>query len=255
MHSGILWQVIYWSPIPILAALVIILLRRRLTREFPLFFSYVVVTCGKNVVQLVAYWEGAGNYKSPAYIYPYWFSQLASAVFILLATYELALTHLFPRYYKVTFYRYLFSIAALVVIGLVAFAMYGGSILPVLVKAVHLMDVLQVLAMFFFVALMQFMGRQWQRYQFAIALGLGVNSIGLVVYIVISLKSRIVFGVLQEILPIANTFAFLFWLFTFLRPEKPSAPPAAPISPEVLDEARKWQEGLKESLTRKKPAS
>jgi hypothetical protein len=250
MHIEIFRQVIYWSPIPVLAALIVIFLRRRLTREFPLFFTYVVVSWAKNIAQLVGYIAVGGNFKSVAYTYTYWCSQFVSAIFMLLATYELAFTHLFPRYYKVGFYRYLFPLSGLVILGFVAFALYGGSGLGLLPGAVYLLDVLQVLAMLFFVALMQFMGRRWSGYHFAIAAGLGLNSIGLVAWIVVFLKSRAVSRAFSEAIPMANTVAFLVWLIVFLRPQRLSEP-VVPVSLEVLDRARIWEALLRESLSRR----
>lgn len=114
-------------------------------------------------------------------------------------------------------------------------------------RAIHLMDMLQVLAMLFFVALMQFMGRLWSRYHLAITVGLGLNSACLVIWIIAFLKSRAMAGPLSTAPPIANAFAFLVWLVAFLRPEKRSAP-VAPVRHEVLDQTRAWEAALKETL-------
>jgi hypothetical protein len=248
MDSGTLWQAIYWSPTLALTALMVILAWRRLAREFPFFFSYIVVAWAKDLADFVAY------HKSPgAYFYTYWISHLVSAVFILLATYELSLTRLFPRFYKVGFYRHLFSVAALIAIGVGVSAAYEGSGLKVVPQAIHVINILQVIALLFFVGLMQFMGRQWARYEFGIALGLGVNAVAFVIFFVIFLRSGPLHGMMRELPTVADALVCLIWLVTFLRPESPTAPPIAPVSPEVLDQARKWEKTLKESLTAKKP--
>ncbi len=253
MHSRIVWQTIFWFPAFGLAALIIILLQRRLVREFPFFFSYVLVDWVKDVVSFIVYYTVPGNTSSMPYFYTYWMSHSISALFLLFATLELSLMHLFPRFSRISFYRYLFSVAALIAISLGVSAVYGESKLAVLAKAIHLIDILQVLALLFFVGLMQFMGRHWARYEFAIALGLGVNAVSLVFWFVFFLKAGP--SELRRVLPsLADFLACLSWLIAFSRPAKP-APPATPISPGVLHQARQWEEALKESLSRKKPAS
>src|SRR5579864_7085764 len=118
MHSGILWQVIYWSPTLALAALMVILIRRRLAREFPFFFTYIVIAWAKDLACFLVYYLAPGDEHSRIYWIPYrytyWISHLVSALFLLLATLELSLTRLFPRFYKVAFYRHLFLVATLV---------------------------------------------------------------------------------------------------------------------------------------------
>lgn len=253
MGSGIFWQVIYWGPTLVLATLVWILLKRGLARTFPFFFSYIVVASAKELTVFLAYKLTSGDYQSQAYVRSYWGAHLISAAFILFATYELSLKRLFPRFYKVTFYRYLFSIAALIAIVMIIFGVYGGGSLQIVAKLIHIIDILHVVALLFFVGLMQFMGRQWARYEFAIALGLGVNAVAFVIVFVTFLKSGPVPGLMRQLPAIADAVVSLIWLITFLRPEKTTLIPVHPIEPEILRQAHKWEQTLKESLARKKP--
>ncbi len=254
MHTGILWQVIYWSPILMLTALIALFLRRGLVREFPWFFGYIVVDWSKDVAEFVVYSGAFGGYPSLNYVYTYWTSHLIGSLFLLVAAYELSLTRLFPRFYKVSFYRHLFSLAAVMIAGLGLFAAYGERQLSVVPKVIHIADVLHVLALLFFVGLMQFMGRRWARYEFAIAAGLGVNAVAFVLWFVIFLK----FGPgppARDLPSVADFLTCLAWLITFLRPQDAGITLAAPVSPEILDQTRKWEEALKESFSRKRPAS
>jgi hypothetical protein len=56
----------------------------------------------------------------------------------------------------------------------------------------------------------------------------------------------------DELPVFAYDLACLIWLISFLRPEQATPVATAPVSPEILDQARKWEETLKESVTGKK---
>lgn len=247
MSSRILWQVIYWSPTLALATIAGILVWRRLARKFPFFLAYVAVAWAKDVGEFAAY------HVSPrAYYHTYWISHLVTAVLMLLATYELSLIRLFPRFYKIRFYRYLFSAVAIVLIASTLSAVYGGAGLIAIQKVINIIDLLQVVALLFFVGLMLFMGRRWERYEFGVALGLGVNAAAFLTVFAVFLRSGPLHGIIRELPAIADALACLIWLFTFLRPEKPATAPRATVRPEVLEQAREWERTLKDSLSGKK---
>ena len=99
-----------WFALPSLAVLAVVLLYRRWHKEFPLFFSYVVATpCG-------------GSSGSPLPGLP-WTSIVVCLLdfrhcvggFAFLATYELFIKRLFPGFYKIRFFRYLFPSAAVAI--------------------------------------------------------------------------------------------------------------------------------------------
>jgi len=249
MHTGFFWQIIYWSPTPILVVVAGLLLGRRLLRQFFLFFSYVVVACLRD---LACFW--AYNWRPASYFHTYWISHLVSAFFIFLATYELSIRRLFPRFYKVLFYRYLFSVAAFAAVGMGIFAALGGANLAIMANVISTLNFLRVLALLFFLGLMAFMGRQWNRYEFGIALGLGVDAAAFVITFAVFLKSGPLHGILRELPALASCVVSVIWLITFLKPEKPDSPPSAPVSRATIQEAQQWEKTLRESLTGKKPS-
>jgi len=247
MHTGVLWEIFYWLSTPTMAVVAGILLWRKLTRAFPFFFSYIAASFLGDMARLFAYQGSPSNYA-----YTYWITQLVNTVFMLLATYELSLIHLFPGFYKVSFYRYLFSIVAVIAVGLGVFTALGSITLAVLGNAINILNVLQVLALLFFVGLMVFMGRRWGHYEFGIGLGLGLNTTAFVIMFAVFLKNGPIHGILRELPVFALDASCIIWLITFLTPEKTTPAPTQPVSPEVLEEAKKWQETLKESLGGKK---
>ena len=249
MHTGLFWQAVYWFSLPVLAILTGVLLWRRIPRELPLFFSYVAAGFLVDAARLLAFLSGSRI----IYFNTYWISEAVGTLFGLLATWELILLRLFPQFHRVRFYRYLFSFAA---VAIATFSVMTGYLhrtpllLPVLMKSLHALDFLRVALLIFFVGLMVFMGREWSRYEFGIALGLGLNAAAFLASLAVLTKR--VNTWFNEVPVFAYDAACLIWLISFLRPPKPLSVPTAPISPEVLEEAKKWQETLKESLVRKK---
>ena len=210
----------------------------------------MVVVCLRDIACFWAYYWSPRSYFST-----YWISNLVSALFILLATYELFIKRLFLGFYKFLFYRHLFSIAGVLTIAVAISTVIVGNIgLAPLPNAIHVLHVLQIAALLFFVALMSFMGRSWGPYELGIAVGLGLNTAAFVIVFVIFMKSGPLHGIVRELPSIAFDLACLISLITFLKPEKPTRVSADPMSPEIIGEAQKWEKTLKRSWTGKKPS-
>ena len=247
MHTGIFWQGIYWLSLPALAILTIVLARRGLAREFLLFFFYVVSGVLVDSARLM-------TYRGPrtTYFYVYWISDIISTVFALLATCELALRRLFPEFQRILFYRYLFASGGFIIAVCAAFTAIGSKTVmyaPVLIRTLHTIDFLRVAVLLFFVALMLFMGRRWERYEFGIALGLGVNAAAWLA--ALTVLTKYLNTIANDLPVIAYDTACIIWLIAFLRPEEQSSP-TAPINPELLQEAKQWERTLRQSVTGKK---
>src|SRR5215467_11414293 len=108
--TGWLWGVIGWASLPIMAVTAGILVWRKLHREFPLFFCFLIAT---EVVGLLRFAAQFGSRRT--YFYTYWISDLVVDLVILLSIYELFLLRLFPRFYKTRAYRYFFGITAAII--------------------------------------------------------------------------------------------------------------------------------------------
>jgi hypothetical protein len=101
----------------------------------------------------------------------------------------------------------------------------------------------------FFVALMAIMGREWKRYDFGIALGFGLQAAVALVNAAVRTRIHYKPTILGTIEVIAYDAACLIWLITFLKPEKSLIPtPADQLSPETLQQARKWEDTLKDFI-------
>jgi|SRR5438270_1540431 len=220
--------------------------RRRAYRQLPFFFLYVVSALLIGVIRYVAFRLGHG-----VYFYVYWISELAAAVFVALALYEIFLRRLFPAFYKVRFYRNLFPLAAAAVLLItVITAAQASDKRAAFVTASRGADFTRTAILVFFVALMALMGRQWRRYDFGIALGFGVQAAVALADTAVRFRLHDTPVLLTTIDVIVYDITCLIWLITFWRPEK-SPPPVSGdhLTPATLDEAKKWEDTLKDFLT------
>jgi len=237
------FAVIDWIALPCLALLAGVLIYRKYHREFAFFFAYVVATDLIGITRLLA-----SRNPGKAYYYVYWISDIGVAVFAFLATYELFIKRLFPAFYRVRFFRYLFPASALVITLLgAATAIYGGKLAALLIT-VRVYEFMRAAALFFFVALMVFMGREWKREEFGIAFGFSLDVYAtFATLLLLSGNSR---NELVNRLPAgAYDIACVVWIYCFWSaPRAPLSPPLEQMSPEKLHEARKWEQSLKDFL-------
>ncbi|HEY6351527.1 MAG TPA: hypothetical protein VI636_19155 [Candidatus Angelobacter sp.] len=245
--SVIFRGIITWGSMPMLVGVATLLVWRKSVRQFVYFFYYVIIGELTGVVRLCLH-----DRYSRIYYYTYWITDLLVAIAAFLATYELFVRRLFPRFYTVQFYRYLFPTAATVIVFLAAPAALELNQLRIIIRAIHVLGVLQVAVLVFFVSLMVFMGRRWERYEFGIALGLGIQSAALLLTSASWTQGPRIRAITTELPVVSYDIACLIWLITFLKPERHSYAATVPVSPEVLQEAKKWEETLKGSLTKKK---
>ena len=240
--------IIDWFALPSLVLLACIFLYRKLYREFPLFFCYVVVTIIVGVTRYTSSQNLPGLYS-----YIYWISNLVVVLFAFLASYELFVGRLFPRFYKVRFFRVLFPLAAILVTVVVVIAAIYGDHKRWLLLSVRIGEFLRAAIVFFFVALMTMMGRKWDVKEFGIAFGFGLD-------VAISLASIAWWALasargpfVSRIPVIAYDISCIIWLYCFWNPpQSQPAVPTAPLSPGALHEARKWEESLKDYISQGK---
>jgi hypothetical protein len=243
MHE--VYFVVDWFALPSLALLACVLIYRNQQKQFPLFSLYVVATELVGLTRLAA--SGA---PSLVYRYVYWISNIFVVLFSLLAVYELFVKRLFPGFYKVRFFRYLFpTIAILVNIVVVLIAIYGNHKRLLLLTA-RAGEFLRAAILIFFVSLMALMGRRWEKREFGIAAGFGLDVSTSLAEIAIWSHAPSKNAVISRIPVIAYDIACIIWLYCFWSaPKSQPAVPTAPLSPDALREAKKWEESLKDYIS------
>lgn len=245
--STLFLQFIGWFSLPILAVLVGLLVWRRVPREFPHFFNYIVLA---ELVGLARLW--AYHVKPRAYPPVYWTSDVLLATFAMLATYELLVKRLFPRFYAIRFYQFLFPAAAIVIVLFLVPAVLQTRRISLLLLLIHGLVVLRVCVLLFFGGLMVFMGRQWTRYELGIAMGLVLEASGLLAISAIWTQKPFVRHFLDQLPVVSYDLACVIWLISFLKPESAKTKSAAAVSPELVHNAKLWQENLKDTVINRK---
>lgn len=236
--------VIDWMALPALLLLAGILIYRKWYREFPFFFVYVVGAESIGLVRLLFR-------RAPVQLYSdvYWVSDTALAGLAFLATYELFFKRLFPGFYKTRIYRYIFPAIAVVIVMAAASIALLGSHSSVLPATSRIYEFLRAAILFFFIALMLIMGRQWQRQEFGIAFGFGLDVSTSLALIGIWTHTANRNAILGRLSVIAYDIACIIWIFCFWQPQKPRTnTPLPPDTLETIDHAKKWEENLKDFL-------
>jgi len=247
MNLSWMWDLLGWAALPIVAVLLIILLIRRLVSEFPLFFSYLVATEVVGIVRLAWFGSPAQTYR-----YVYWISDIVYTCFALMATYELFVKRLFPGFYRVRFYRYIFLFAALLTTLLsTVLALISGH-LRLLVATIYVYSFVRAAILVFFVALMMIMGRRWSKLEFAIAFGLGLDVSTSLASLGIWSHTPSATVLINRVSEVAYDIACIIWLYCFWAAPKSTAIPPAPLSTEALLEAKKWEDSLKNFVSQGK---
>jgi hypothetical protein len=238
--------VLTWLSVLVLAVLAGIFLRRKLYRELPLFFAYIISASLIGVLRQITFHLGRS-----AYFYSYWLSDLTGSVIFLMAFYEVLLRRLFPRFYKVRFYRNLFpAIALLVLVATISIALQAQNKGAAFQSISRSLDFMRTAVLTFLMLLMVIMGRNWPRYDFGISLGFGIQAAVALTNSGVRAWMHHPSAALDNLEFIAYNVACLVWLITFWKPERAfKASGADMVDVETLQQARKWEETLKDFLT------
>lgn len=246
---GWLQNFLDWIALPASALLAGLMFRRRLHRELPLFFSYILANIFIGVARFIAL-----KLSSPeTYFYFYWASDVLIGIFELLVFYEVFLRRLFARFYEIRFYRVLFVIAAA---GVVFLTIASGMVASksYLLVASHAFDFSRALILCFFTALTLFMGRDWGTQEFGIALGFGMFSATSVTISAIWAKAHFQHSAIKQIYVITYDIACAIWLFYFSRPRRNSlqVTTSASLDSEAVHRAKEAERELKSWVIGKK---
>jgi hypothetical protein len=235
------WGAVNWLSLPVIALLAGILVWRKLHREFPFFFAFLVATEIVGLLRFVTF----SNQRT--YFYVYWISNLFLDVLNLLAVYELFALRLFPRFHKVRIYRFLFAVVGVIIVlagWLVAIA--SSNKYRAFIVQDRVFDFIVIGMLAFFVCLMMVMGREWGKYEFGIAFGLVIANVGAILASAMWLRNFYRESVLEEIAPVAFDVACIIWLYCFWSGDKSfDSRVAAPLQQEMVQEARRWEAVLK----------
>jgi hypothetical protein len=236
-----------WFPVLAMVVLAGIFVWRRLYRELPFFFLYLVAALLIGVARYV----GAFHLKASAFFYVYWISDLAGTPLVFLAIYEVFLKRLFPGFFKTRFYRSLFPLVGAAILFLtILTAIQARDQRAAFQAASHAFDFARTAILGFCVALIVFMGRRWTKYNFVIVMGFGVQAAVALINAAVRVRLHRHPAFLGYLELIAYNAACLIWLIGFWKPEKAvHIAVTDQLSPQTVQQAREWEETLKGLLT------
>lgn len=244
--------VLTWYPLLAVLLLAAIFVWRRLFRELPFFFFYLV-----SALLITAMRFGMMHLGRRAYFYTYWISDLAGSLIVFLAIYEVFLRRLFHGFHKIHFYRKLFAMVAVGVLLLtVLTALQANDKGAAFQMASRAFDFMRTAVLVFFIGLMTFMGREWTRYDLGIALGFGIQASAALATAAVRTQMHYKPTFMDTVQAIAYNVSCLIWLLAFWKQEnREEVPPKDELGPQLLREARGWETILKSWLKPGKPQS
>ncbi|HZI55421.1 MAG TPA: hypothetical protein VFF39_01535, partial [Verrucomicrobiae bacterium] len=122
-------------------------------------------------------------------------------------------------------------------------AVYSNHSRPILLTA-KIYEFLRAATLFFFVGLMVAMGREWEKMEFGIAFGFGIDVAISLMAVAVWSRAYLKDPMMNRIPVIVYDIACIVWLYCCLTAEKRSSS-GTPLSPDALHEAKKWEGTLK----------
>lgn len=251
MPFQVLTYVLWLTATLLQAVLALVMWRRRLVREFPLFFLYTLMHVARAAINLPVY--RMYGYTSREYFLVYWANEAVDTLLQLAVTYEIYV-HVFRRYEsvshlgKVLFRWSLVALLLLSIASIAASPAAESSALRTAVLMLHQSTIVitggLLLLLFIFTASF---GLSWRPYVFGMAAGLCLcTTVELAV--VVFLNRWGAMGSLASTLIHATAYncSVLLWVGYFVRRER------VPVveAPVPSGQLEKWNEALAELLNR-----
>lgn len=230
---------ILWLAQPLMkAAIVAVMLRKKLHLRYPVFFSYLVYSA---MVTLLLF-SVRGSYRT--YFYAYWSTNAVAVMLLMGVIYELFTTMFRQHHALRDFGSMLFrwSVAVVVMMaGLLLFSAASASPNPLVSAVLHLQRAVAVMEcgmLLFLVLFSNHLGVSWRHQLFGIALGLG--TMASVDTILLSQRLHALFG--ENSMNLLRMGAYLWTLVTWLV--YMSLPVMAEAGPNLLLKPQRWNEAL-----------
>jgi hypothetical protein len=231
--------IVLWLCSPVLQTwLAVILVQKRVVRDFRFFFIYTVFAVVAEIAKFLV--------RNNSFMYFQFY--LVTEPFYALAGY-LAISdvfyNVFKNFYRIWWFKLLlpgmgvFMLALAVLITTLRPPVQAGEFLATVFVLQIIVRCLQLGIFFLVFGLAQFYDLFWRQYSFGIASGFGVAAFGILVTVV----ARSIFGTkyalpLQFLSSVTYLLAVLIWLVSFLKPLPPDplrdVRPA--LTPDVLRE-------------------
>ena len=221
----LLWNYLLIVPHLLVVVVFIALLRRRLYRQFPMFFAYIVgeIVQAAIILPMIYFRSTTGDEYAIAY-----YVALAVSTALRFGIIHEVFAHMFRNYTALSrFGKPLFRWATvgLLLAGLALAASAGGhdprrlmSIVHVLHRAASILQCGLLIGLFFFSS---YLGLSWRSYIFGIALGVGAVASGDLIAAAIRSQTGYTYNVFLNYFTMGIYHcSVVVWIFYLLAPER-----------------------------------
>jgi hypothetical protein len=222
---GMIWYYLWIAPYALQGVLLVVMVRRRIYRQFPVFFAYTAFEVCQFVVLFAM--DRSAAVSAEAYAYAFGWA-LAVSTALRFGILREILAHLFRDYAAFgKFGRPIFRSATVVLLfAALALAVYtGGNNANGVMLAVHVADrtasILQCGLLMCLFLFSTYLGLSWRNHVFGIALGLGIFAS--VELIVSSMRAQFTLPYSADLLTMGTYHGcVLLWIFYLWAPERRS---------------------------------
>lgn len=238
---GVLNFILWWGELPLQAALLYVLVRKRSFRIFPWFFAYTLFTVAAGITRFLTH-----DHHS-IYFVVYWTSQAVSSLLGIAVMYEV-FRNVFRNFNRLWWFPPIFPVTVFLCLALtisrtlsVPNGLQGGAIAWIVGSELGL-RLLQVAMFALLVTLVMLFGLRWRQQAFGICAGYGLHaSVALLTttkFYEFGTKFKFLWGVVSII---TYSMAVLIWLWYFSVPVK-AEPPRAEEPPVSAQEMGRYKE-------------
>jgi hypothetical protein len=249
MPFTILMYVLWLAHTCVQAVIAVFMLKRRLYREYPLFFAYTLSHVVRSLVLFSLYQQGAKQ----AYRETYVVAEVLDAGLAFAAIYEV-FSNVFRAYggiRKLTGIVFRWALIVLVFVAVFTSAGSTGSdnqrMLAGLFSFNQGVHIVRGGLLFLLILFCSYLGLRWNHFVFGIALGFALSSsVQLVAYATRAHLGPVGSRALSLISAAAYNCAVLVWLYYLLSP----APAERPVKLPSHTELDEWNQALVELIYR-----
>ena len=249
MPFTVLKYVLWVAPACVQALLVVLMLKRRLYREYPLFFAYTVSHVARFVVLFSVYQHGSKE----AYRETYLVAEVLDAGLTFAAIYEV-FSNVFRAYegiQKLAGIVFRWALIVLVFIAVLAAAGSTGSDNQRISAGFFAFDqgvfIVRSGLLLLLILFCSYLGLRWNHFVFGIALGFALDSsVQLVAFATLAHLGLVGGRILSLIIAVAYNCAVIVWLYCLLSPAPAERPAKLPSHTELDG----WNQALLELIYR-----
>jgi putative Mn2+ efflux pump MntP len=248
MSADVIAQRVLWFlPVLLHVGAAAMIFRRKLLRELPLFFSYLIF----KVALTGVLWSF--RQQMPHYFYIYWIGEAILIVLGFAVIYEI-FTNVVGRYetiHQLSFLLYRWTAVCLLILAAITAATASGMDSARIIEGILILErgarIVQAGLLLLLFVFASYLGLSWRSNVFGIALGFGLfASVELVLVAIRAQAGTSANEMYVWLKPLAYNFTSLIWAIYLLQPQ--TAPQTVSSLPKT--EMAVWDRALMEYLRR-----